>query len=92
MSDTHGTIVRLYPAGPNNNMFSLFVKHPREVNMTYWSHCKRAMGLGLHILYAGICCFIHAFFPFLFQTKASDLFKSGWCSDCSEPGYKCSCK
>jgi len=50
-------------------------KHLSETNMTYFQHMRRATGISLSLSIAAISCMIHGFFPFMFETKASDLIK-----------------
>lgn len=57
------------------NIKKLFTKHPSSVNETYWQHFKFAFLFGCGMILFGICCVIHAFFPFLFETVASDYVK-----------------
>lgn len=49
-----------------------FTEHPRSVGETYWQHLKRAMKLACDLVVAGLACCIHAIFPWLFKTTASN--------------------
>jgi len=49
--------------------------HLNEVGETYWQHLKFAMLLALKLHMAGGAAIIHAIFPFMLQTKASDTLK-----------------
>lgn len=51
---------------------SLFTDHPDEHGLTYWEHMKFALWGGAKMTCAGLCCIVHAFFPFLFQWTASE--------------------
>ena len=46
-----------------------FTEHPASVNETYGQHFVSAMSFSVAMLWAGLCCAIHAFLPFLFETK-----------------------
>ena len=46
-----------------------FTEHPASVNETYGQDFVSAMSFSGSMLWAGICCAIHAFLPFLFETK-----------------------
>lgn len=50
----------------------LFTEHPATVGETYLQHFRKAMGFASALTVNGLACFIHAFFPFLFKTNASD--------------------
>ena len=50
----------------------LFTEHPRSVDETYLQHMKNALRYGGSMVASGSACLIHAFFPFLFKTSASD--------------------
>ena len=51
----------------------LFNSHPKNVCMTYLEHMRFAFKLSLLTCYSSITSIIHAFFPFLFITTASDI-------------------
>lgn len=48
-------------------MKNLFTDHPNSVNETYFEHMKMALRFSFQMLCATFACFIHAFFPFLFE-------------------------
>jgi hypothetical protein len=47
--------------------------HLKENNITYFAHMFFAMKLSMHMLWACVKCFIHAIFPGIFITAATDL-------------------
>jgi hypothetical protein len=49
----------------------LFTEHPASVGESYWAHLHRASWFGSRMLFAGVACFIHAIFPFLFVKTGS---------------------
>ena len=51
---------------------NIFTKHPREVGETYGEHFVEAGTSGLKLIASGLACLVHAVFPFLFETTASD--------------------
>ena len=53
----------------------IFTEHPSRVGITYSQHFKFALGLSGLLTQATLFSFIHAFFPFLFETSASDIIK-----------------
>lgn len=48
-----------------------FIRHPQEVGESYGEHFVNAAGFGLHMVAGGLCCMIHAVFPFLFVETGS---------------------
>jgi len=50
---------------------SLFTRHPKEVQMTYFEHMVFAVELGIILIALSVTCFIHAIFPFLFTHTTS---------------------
>ena len=48
-----------------------FRDHPASVGETYGEHLRAALGFSFAMLRAGVCCAIHAFFPFLFVRTGS---------------------
>ena len=54
---------------------TLFLRHPREKNMTYYEHFKHAMKNSAKLLYGSICLCLHAFIPYYYKTKGSDIVK-----------------
>ena len=49
----------------------LFSDHPRSVGETYLQHLAAALWFSLTMARAAICCFVHAFLPFLFTKTGS---------------------
>jgi hypothetical protein len=60
----------------------LFSEHPRSLGESYWQHFLKAVKFSYKMLLASAACFIHAWFPFLFETAATDLAKQ--IVDCNE--------
>jgi len=48
----------------------LFTKHPADFNETYLEHCFQSLSFSFRLIGAGLCCLLHAFFPFIFQYSA----------------------
>ena len=53
-------------------MYNPFTKHPKEVNETYLQQMWCALKFSIKLEYLAFCAFIHAVFPFLCETTASD--------------------
>jgi|TARA_Y100000389_G_C17468254_1_gene527744 hypothetical protein len=53
-------------------MIQYFTEHPNLHNMTYIEHLLFSSYLGIQFLIAATCAFIHAIFPFLFETTSTD--------------------
>jgi hypothetical protein len=51
----------------------LFTDHPNSMDESYLCHGSWAMIYSAYLLFAGIACFIHAIFPFLFTDTASSI-------------------
>ena len=49
-----------------------FTKHPKEVGETYFEHMWCAIKFSVKLECLACCAFIHAIFPFLCETTASD--------------------
>ena len=47
-------------------------RHLVENNVSYFQHMKIAAGLSITLTFSGMLCLIHAIFPFLFSTTATD--------------------
>ena len=58
------------------NLIQHITKHPNENNMTYKQHFIHASKISFWLGYASICLFIHAIYPPLNETVASDIIKS----------------
>jgi hypothetical protein len=52
-------------------MANPFTAHPASVGETYGQHCRFAFAFGITMLLGGLAAIIHALFPFLFVTNAS---------------------
>lgn len=53
----------------------MFLKHPREKNVSYIKHLCVSMSLSVYFLTASIQAFIHALVPCYFETSSSDFIK-----------------
>ena len=49
----------------------LFSDHPESVGETYLEHMRAALWFGTTMARASVCCFVHAFLPFLFTKTGS---------------------
>ncbi len=56
-------------------VYNLFNKHPKENNLTYFQHAVGSLSLSANFLIASFQAFIHAFFPFIFETTSTDTIK-----------------
>ena len=63
-------------------MKNIFTKHPKEVNETYLQHMCCAFKFHYTLLRLSLCALVHAIFPFLFKTTASDGIKT--LNDCMQ--------
>ncbi len=54
----------------------LFLEHPSAVGETYGEHLRHAMRIGASLIAAGGACFIHALFPGLCVSTASNKIRS----------------
>lgn len=52
---------------------NLFTAHPAQGGETYFEHLKFAGGVGGQLLLAGLAALVHAIFPFVLQTTASNM-------------------
>ncbi len=57
------------------NIFEKFTHHPNENGETYFQHFRCAASYGINMVFSGLAAIIHAIFPFLFETAASDCAK-----------------
>jgi hypothetical protein len=55
---------------------TLFTQHPNSNNMTYFTHCKRALKLSLNMGLGSFLLFVHAIFPFLFEKNGTKIIKN----------------
>ena len=53
-------------------MYNPFTKHPHSVGETYFEHMKKALKYFAILYILSMIVMIHAFYPFLFTTTASD--------------------
>jgi hypothetical protein len=56
----------------HNKIIKSFTDHPKSIGETYWQHFSFAFNVSLGCLLISALAFIHAIFPFLFVTAASD--------------------
>ena len=63
-----------------------FTKHPKSVNETYLEHMMCALKFAFKLECLAFCAFIHAVFPFLCKTTASDGIKE--LNDCMQKRKK----
>jgi hypothetical protein len=59
----------------SNVLYSIFIKHPEEQNMTYFEHLKHAFSYGIGSLYCSIVFVVHGFIPCLFEKTGSTMIK-----------------
>lgn len=52
------------------------MKHLKLVHENYFKHMLEAWLITITFIFSGLICFIHSFFPFLFQTTASTMVKN----------------
>lgn len=52
------------------------MKHLRLVNENYFKHMVEAWFTAITFIGAGLICFVHSIFPFIFQTTASTMVKN----------------
>ena len=57
-------------------VWNLFLSHPKENGMTYSEHWRHAIQLSYRMWYGSACLFLHAFFPFSFQTNGTRIIKT----------------
>lgn len=50
----------------------LFLDHPQSVGESYAEHFRVASGFGIAMLVGGAGALLHAFLPFVCQTRGSD--------------------
>lgn len=56
-----------------NKIIKLFTDHPKWNGETYLKHMMFALLYSFLFFIAGLACFAHAFFPFLFTDTASSI-------------------
>ena len=57
------------------SIIDIFTEHPKQNGETYFQHLRCAATYGLSMVFSGIAAIIHAVFPFIFETAASDCAK-----------------
>jgi len=57
---------------PIKKLHNIFTRHPKGMGETYLQHMMIAMSFAAQLFYAGGFLAMHAVFPFLFKTVASD--------------------
>ena len=63
-------------------MKNIFTEHPKTVNETYLQHMWCALKFCVTLYYLSYIALVHAIFPFLFKTTASDGIKT--LNDCMQ--------
>ena len=58
-----------------NPLYSIFVKHPEEQNMTYFEHLTHAWSYGFRSLQCFIVFIIHGIVPCLFESTGSTMIR-----------------
>ena len=53
-------------------MYNPFTEHPKSVDETYFEHMCCAFKFHCTLLKLSLCALVHAIFPFLCETTASD--------------------
>ena len=53
----------------------IFTSHPQTNGETYFQHMRCASYYGFKMIISGVAAVVHAIFPFLFETAASDCAK-----------------
>ena len=61
---------------PTRPLLGAFTEHPASVGETYTEHMAVALGYGARLLRAGCAAIVHALFPALFETAASDAIRA----------------
>ena len=64
------------PAAPRSSLADLFVRHPRELGMSWAVHGRGAVLIGFRLITAGAACFIHAIVPGWFTETAGRAVRS----------------
>ena len=67
-------------------MYNPFTKHPKSVNETYLEHMMCALKFAFKLECLAFAAIIHAMFPFLCETTASDGIKE--LNDCMQERRK----
>ena len=59
----------------SNVLYSIFIKHPEEQNMTYFEHLKHACSYALQAVGCSLVFVVHGFIPCLFEKTGSIMIK-----------------
>ena len=59
----------------SNVLYSIFIKHPEEQNMTYFEHLKHACSYALQAVGYSLIFVVHGFIPCLFEKTGSAMIK-----------------
>ena len=59
----------------SNVLYSIFIKHPEEQNMTYFEHLKHACCYALQAVGCSLVFVVHGFIPCLFKKTGSAMIK-----------------
>jgi len=62
----------------HNKIIKAFTEHPKSIGENYWQHFRFAFHISLECIKISVLAFIHAIFPFLFLTTASDRLEKIW--------------
>jgi hypothetical protein len=57
----------------SNVLYSIFIKHPEEQNMTYVEHLKHACSYALQAFGCSLIFVVHGFIPCLFEKTGSTM-------------------
>ena len=63
-------------------IYNLFIEHPNDMGESYLVHFIWGLIFSIYLVAAGVICFIHAVFPFLFEDTASSIAR--WIADTAE--------
>jgi len=55
------------------SFFNLFNNHPNKSGMSYFRHMLLSLKFSIMLFIASIKAFLHALFPFMFETSTSDV-------------------
>ena len=59
----------------SNVLYSIFIKHPEEQNMTYFEHLKHTCSYALQAVGCSLVFVVHGFIPCLFEKTGSIMIK-----------------
>ncbi len=76
VEDIGDSVIRLYKrCNMKERLYELFTNHPHKNGMSYMGHWWRAVKLSVKMGYGSFCLLIHSIFPFLCQTRGTDMVK-----------------